>query len=128
MKPGASVQVRAAAQLYAPLIALFSLSLFVVRAPGSGIGFIAGLGFGLVFVLHALVFGAAASKRALPPLVSKLLLVAGVGGAFAGAALTHWRLAPVLVEAGLFAATAAASSLIVIVVFGRAPTLRDADW
>jgi hypothetical protein len=33
-----------------------------------------------------------------------------------------------MMEAGLAAATAAACALIVAVLFGRAPTLRDAEW
>jgi len=127
MKPGAAVQIRAAGQLYAPLIALFALSLLATRAPGAGAGFIAGLAFALVLVLHALVFGAAAAKRAWPPLAAQALVAFGVCAALAGAG-AQWRFAPVLAEAGVFAATAGAASLIIVVSFGRAPTLRDADW
>jgi hypothetical protein len=36
--------------------------------------------------------------------------------------------APQLIEAGLFAATIATASLTIITLFGRLPTLRDAEW
>ena len=65
MKAGAHVVLGAAARFYVPLIALFALALLADRAPGGGIGFVAGLAFGLVPVLHALVFGAGLLVRTL---------------------------------------------------------------
>lgn len=128
MKPGAAAQMRAAAQLHAPIIALFAMTVLVAYAPGAGIGFIAALAFGLALLLHALVFGAAAAKRALPPTLSKLVLAGGVCAAFSGAAFEGLRFGAQLSEAVVFAASVAGANLILLVVFGRAPTLRDADW
>lgn len=128
MKPGAQIVLSNAARLYAPLIALFALTLVVARAPGEGVGFIAGLMFALAFVVHGLIFGAAASRAAFPPLAARLCLALGIISAACGAGLPGWRFSQVAIEAGLFAATASAAALIVIVLFGRAPMLRDADW
>jgi multisubunit Na+/H+ antiporter MnhB subunit len=128
MKLGDQIIMAAAARLHAPLILMFALSLFVTRAPGGGVGLLAGLAFALAFVLHALVFGAAASRGAFPPTLARLILAAGVGAALAGAGAPGLDYAPRLVEGGLFAATASGAALIVSVLFGRIPTLRDAEW
>jgi multisubunit Na+/H+ antiporter MnhB subunit len=127
MKAGAHIVLGAAARFYAPLIALFALVLLADRPPGGGIGFVAGLAFGLVPVLHALVFGAAAARQALPPVLARSLLALGVIAAVAGAGLPQLGYAPQLIEGGAFCATIAASALLVQVTFGRAPTLRDAE-
>lgn len=128
MKPGAHLVLVSAARLYAPIAALFALALLATRAPGYGVGAIAGLAFGLALVLHALVFGAAALQRALPPLLLRVLLAAGLVAAVSGAGLPGWRLAAQAVEAGAALATASATGLIVLALFGRAPTLQDSDW
>ena len=118
----------AAARLYAPLAVLFSLTLFVARAPGSGVGLLAGLVFGLALALHALVFGAGALREAFPPAAARLALTAGLLAALVGAGSPALRLAAQVAEAGLFAATASAGALILAVLIGRAPTLHDAEW
>jgi multisubunit Na+/H+ antiporter MnhB subunit len=128
LKPGAQIILLSAARLYAPLILLFGLTLLAARAPGGGVGFVAGLAFALALVLHALLFGAAGLRAAFPPPIVRLVLAAGVVVALAGAGLPGWRFAAQALEAGLTAATAASAGLIVAVLFGRAPTLRDADW
>lgn len=127
MKAGAHVVIAAAARLYAPIILLFALTLFSARAPGEGVGFLAGLAFALAFALHALVFGADAARAALPPRLLRVILALGAGVALAAAGAPALSFAPQAIEAGTFAAVAAACALIVIVLFGRAPTLRDAD-
>ncbi len=112
-----------AVRLHAPLLVLLAGSLFSARAPGSGVGLMAGLLFGLALALHALVFGAAAARAAFPPWTARAILVAGTLAALLGApSPTLWS------EAGLFAATGAALALILVVVFARAPTLSDAEW
>lgn len=128
MKPGAQIILVSAARLYTPLILLFALTLFAARAPGGGVGFMAGLAFALAFVLHGLVFGAAGLRAALPPPAMRLLLAAGVIVALAGAGAPALRFSAQAVEAGLAVTTAAAAGLVIAVLFGRAPTLRDADW
>ena len=128
MKAGGQIVLANAARLYAPIIALFALTLAVARAPGDGVGFIAGLMFALVAVVHALVFGAAAARVAFPPLAARLLLALGIAAASAGAGLPGWSYAPTAIEMGVFAVTVGAAVLVVIALFGRAPALRDADW
>lgn len=128
MKPGAQIILLSAARLYAPLTLLFALTLLAARAPGGGVGFMAGLAFALALVLHALVFGAAGLRAAFPPPAMLLVLAAGVIVALAAAGAPGWRFSAQAIEAGLTAATAAAAGLIIAVLFGRAPTLRDADW
>ncbi len=128
MKPGAQIILVSALRLYAPLVLLFALTLLSARAPGSGVGFMAGLAFALALALHGLVFGAPGLRAAFPPPAMRLVLAAGVIAALAGAGAPQWPFAAQAVEAGVMAATAAAASLVIAVLFGRAPTLRDADW
>lgn len=128
MKVASHIVLASAARLCAPLIALFALTLLVARAPGTGVGFTAGLAVALVLVLHALVFGAAAARAAFPAWVGRVVLVAGLVASIVAAGAPRWAFAPQVMEAGLFAATTAAGALIIAVLFGRAPTLRDAEW
>ncbi len=114
------------ARLYAPLALVFALSIFAVRAPGGGVGVVAGLAFSLAIVLHALVFGADASRRALPPTLALTLLALGLIAVSASAGLPGVAMAPQFMEAGAFLATTAGLALVVIVFFGRVQTLRDA--
>jgi multicomponent Na+:H+ antiporter subunit B len=127
MKPGGHIVVAAAARFYTPLIVLFAALVLFGSAPGAGVGFVAGLAFGLALVLHALVFGAPAARAALPARVARLMLGIGAGTAIVGAGLHGFVYAAQLGEVALFVATVAASAIVVQVVFGRAPTLRDED-
>lgn len=128
MRPGAQIILSHAARLYAPVMALFALTLLAAYAPGAGIGLIAGLAFALAFALHALVFGAQASRTAFPPAASRVALALGLVAVVVGAGVPGWTFASRLVEAGLFALSAAAAALVVQVLFGRAPMLRDSEW
>jgi multisubunit Na+/H+ antiporter MnhB subunit len=128
MKAGAQIVVSSALRSYAPLLLLFALSVLVVRAPGAGIGFVAGVVFALALALHALIFGAQAFCAAFPPMWARVLVGGGVVAAAAGAGAPGWMYAPQAIEAGLFVATAASAALIVAVLFGRAAMLRDAEW
>lgn len=128
MKRSTHVVLAAAARLYAPLIVLFAFAVMAMRAPGAGVGFLGGLAFGLALVLHALVFGAGAARAAFPPAAARLVLAGGAVAATLGAGAPGLAYAPQLIEGGLFAATASAAALIISVLFGRLPTLRDAEW
>jgi len=127
MKPGSHVSLVSAVRMFAPLIALFALSLLATRAPGSGAGLAAGATFALALVFYALVFGAEALRAAFPPLALRLALVTGVVLALAGAGFPGLPLAPQLVEAGAAFSAGAALTLGALVLFGRVPTLRDAE-
>lgn len=128
MKAGSDAIVVAAARFFAPLMALFALSLLTGRVAGGGVGFVAGTGFGLLLMLHALTFGAVASRAAFPTILARLALALGIGGICAGAGLPGWAYAAQLIEASAFLCTVAAAALVLQVVFGRAPTLRDGEW
>ena len=128
MKLGTQVIAAAAARLITPLLALFALALLALRAPGDGVGFVAGLAFGLVLMLHALTFGAVAARIAFPTPLARFLLVIGILMLCAGAGLPAFAYARQIVEAGAFAVTVAASALVLQALFGRAPTLRDGEW
>lgn len=128
MKPGAFIMVAATARLYGPLIVLFALSLLAGSPSGTGVGFVAGLVFALALTLHALVFGAAAARRAFPPWLCRVLMTLGLATACAGVGLPGLVVAPRLVEAGLFAITVGGLTLMIVSLFGRAPTLREGGW
>lgn len=128
MKAGSDAIVVAAARFFAPLMALFALALLTGRVAGGGVGFVAGMGFGLLLMLHALTFGAVAARSAFPTILARLALAIGIGGICAGAGLPRLAYATQLIEAGGFLCTIAASAFVLQVVFGRAPTLRDGEW
>ena len=98
------------------------------RVAGGGVGFVAGVAFGLLLMLHALTFGAVAARSAFPTILARLSLAIGIGGICAGAGLPGWAYAAQLIEAAAFLCTVAAAALVLQVVFGRAPTLRDGEW
>jgi len=128
VKPGSQIVLVNAVRLFAPLILLFALSLLSGRAPGGGVGVLAGMAFALALVLYALVFGVAALRAAFPPPMVRLALALGLLAALAGASLPRWIFAAQAIEGGAALTTAAAASFTIVALFGRAPTLRDAEW
>lgn len=125
MKPGAHISARAAARFYTPLIVLFALSVLVARAPGGGVGFTAGLAVALALTAHALVLGANAARTAVPPALARTLLAFGLIAVAAGAGAPRLLAAPQILEGGLFLVTVAGAALVLSVLLGRAPTLRE---
>ena len=126
MRPS-HLSLLAAVRLYAPLIVLLALTMLVLRAPGGGVGFVGGIVFAIALVAHALVFGAAEARKALPPTIARALLASGLIPVVVGALGVGGALAPRIGEAGLFLVTVSALHLVFAVLFGRAPTLRDGD-
>ena len=125
MKEGAHTVLAAAARFYTPLIVLFALTLLVVRPAGSAVGLVASLAFLLALIVHALVFGAAAARAAAPPFLMRLIAAIGLAAATFGAVAPGAMFAREFIEAGSFAVTAAGGALVITVLFGRAPTMRD---
>lgn len=125
MRPGAHIVVAAAARFYAPLLVLFAALILSRGVAGAGVGFTAGLAFGLLLMMHALVFGVDAARAALAPWLARLLLALGATAAAITGGLHGLVYAAQILETGLFVATAAASAIVIQVLFGRAPTLRD---
>jgi hypothetical protein len=128
MRPGEHVVLRAAAKLYAPLIALFAAALLATRNPGEGVGFIAALALALALSLHVIVFGAEAARAAFPGWAARACLSLGLLAVLLGAGAKGWVYAPMALEAGLFLTTLAGASFIIAGLVGRAPTLRDESW
>jgi hypothetical protein len=108
-------------------MALFALALLAMRAPVDGIGFVAGLAFGLLQLLHALTFGADAARAALPAPLARVLLSLGVVALCAGAGLPGFAFAAQAIEAGAFVTMIAGGAIVVQTLFGRVPTLRDGE-
>lgn len=127
MRLGAHVIVAAAARFFAPLMALFALALLTGAPSGGGVGFVAALAFSLVLMLHALTFGAAAARNAYPTPLARLTLALGIAATCVGAGVPAFAYAGQVIEGGVFAATVGASALVLQVLFGRAPTLRDGE-
>lgn len=125
MKRGANIAARAASRFYVPLIALFALSLMAARAPGVGVGFVAGLALAVTLAVHVLIAGAGAARRAAPPALARALLCAGLAAVAVGAGAPRLIIAPQLLEGGLFVVTVSAAALFLTVLIGRAPTLRE---
>lgn len=123
-RPPMQIVAVGAAQSFVPLIIGFALMVLVTRAPGSGAGLLAGMGFGLALVLYGLVFGAAAALKALPVWFSRCVLAAGLAGVVIAAAAPAMRWSAQLAEGALFAVTVAAAQIIIVTLFGRAATLR----
>lgn len=124
---GAGHVLAATARLYGPLAVLLALVLLSMAPAGRGVGLTAGLLAGLALVLHALVFGVAASKAALPPTLARVLIGLGLVAAVSGPGLPRFAYAPQLLEGGLAVLTASGAALLVQVLFGRVPTLREAE-
>jgi hypothetical protein len=124
--PGAQATLGRSAQLVGAMLVFFTCLLLWTRAPG-GVGFLAGLVLILAIVLHALVNGSSAVMALTPMPALRAVLTLGLLAAVAGGVLDHSALAGVVAEAGAFACSAAAGTMTIIVLFGRAPTLRGTD-
>jgi multicomponent Na+:H+ antiporter subunit B len=125
MKDGAHTVLAAAARFYTPLVVLLALTLLVVRPAGTGVGLPTGFCLVLALIVHALVFGASAARAAAPAFLMRLLVALGLAAATIGATAPRILFARELIEAGLFVVTAAGGALVIAVLFGRAPTMRD---
>ena len=128
MKPAIHLVLGATLRLYLPLLTLWALGLLATWPANSGVGFVAGAAFSLAASLQVLVFGAESARAAFPPALARLVLAAGVAIAATAAGLPGWSASTKAGEAGLLLATIGAAQLIVLVLCGRAPTLRDEDW
>lgn len=121
----AHVVLGASARLVIPISAVFALVLLVNGAPGDGVGMRAGLMFSLAMVVHALVFGVAAAISAFPTWAARGTLASGAAIVSFAAASPNYRFSGQFLEAGLFATVVAATALVMAVMIGRAPALRD---
>jgi len=127
MREGAHIALAAAARFYTPLIVLFALALLAVRPAGEGVGLIAGLAFLLALWAHVLVFGAASARAATPPMLTRFLMAAGLVASAVGASAPGLMFGAQLVEGGFFVTVTAGGALMLQVIVGRAPTMRDGD-
>lgn len=123
----AHVVLAASARWFIPISTLVALVLLAGGAPGDGVGMRAGLTFTLAIAGHALVFGVAAAKAALPAWAARWALALGMALVSFAAASPNFQFSGQVMEAGLFAIVAAAAALILTVLIGRAPTLRETE-
>lgn len=125
MRANGHLVALSAARLYAPLILFAALIVLVLRTPGAGVGFLAGLLFAAALGVHLLVFGATAARAAAPLTLVRGLACLGVLAAMTGAGAPRLTGAVVLLETGLFVVTAAGATLVLAALAARAPMLRD---
>ena len=134
--------------LFAPII-LFALYVQFHGDYGPGGGFQAGVIFAVAFILHALVFGADATRKVLPEQFLKIAMVIGVliyagtgvvtmllGAPFLGYdalvpnsdhhAGQHYGI--LIVELGVGVAVAATMLMIFYQFVGREPDIDSPDW
>lgn len=111
-----------------PLAALFAFMQLANWPAGAGVGFVAGLAMMMPIALNALVFGVHAIVAAASAAMVRATLALGLIAAFVGAGLPGAAWGAQLIEAGAFAATVSASTLILLAVMGRAGALREAAW
>ena len=134
--------------LFAPII-LFAFYVQFHGDYGPGGGFQAGVIFAVAFILHALIYGVDATKKALPQSVLTVVMVVGVltyagtgvatmllGGGFLGYdaidpesthhAGQHYGI--LIVEFGVGMAVAATMLTIYYLFAGREPEISDEDW
>lgn len=114
------------AQLVGAVLVFFACLLLWTRASG-GVGFAAGLLLVLAITLHALVNGSRAVMALTPLLVLRVALFMGVLAAAASLMPGSFPFASTIAEAGAFACVVGAGTMIIFVLFGRAPTLRETD-
>lgn len=126
MRQGDPVAVRGASKALAPILALLAFGAAASGAPGAGVAGGALLALGVA--LHALIFGADAAQRAVPPIAWRLIALAALLSATLAVCAPDWRYAPNLLEAAACAAIASAAGLALMALAARAPTLRDEDW
>jgi hypothetical protein len=122
------IVLRAVAKFALPV---FLLVAFYLALGGDAQGWQGGMFAALAVALHALVFGPAATIRALPPVALRSAAALGAAALMAGAAIEP-RLGAVgsalFASAGLFLVAGACSALGLLAVAGRAHALRDEDW
>jgi len=134
--------------LFAPIL-IFALYVQFHGDYGPGGGFQAGVIFAVAFILHALIFGLAETKQALPEHALKILMVVGilfyagtgVATMLLGANLLGYdAIVPesthhagqhygiLLVEFGVGVAVASTMIMIFYQFAGREPEISDEDW
>ncbi len=126
MRQGDPIALRGASKALAPILALLAFGVAASGAPGAGVAGGAMLSLGLA--LHALIFGADAARRAVPPFAWRLIVLFAALAAALAVCAPGWRYAPNLLEAAACAAIAAGVALALMALAARAPTLRDEDW
>ena len=128
MTRGENVILVVASRWMTPLAALFAFMQLASWPAGAGVGFVAGLAMAMPIAFNALLFGVQSILAAMPGAIMRAALALGLAVAFLGAGLPGASWSGQLIEAGAFAATASASTLILLALMGRAGALREATW
>ncbi|MGE0596619.1 MAG: hypothetical protein AB7P07_09635 [Hyphomonadaceae bacterium] len=122
------VLMRSAVDAALPALVLLSLMIAIGAPPGASGGLAGALVFALGFIAHVLVTGVNGAQRALPPILARVFLALGAGVCVLAASAPGLLGSAALFQAGLFACTAAAFTLVFTALIGRVPTLRDDEW
>ena len=122
---GTFANLAATARLASALAAMLALLLLATWPAGSGVGLVAGATAAMGLLMHLLMFGVRASRRAAPLWVLQALVLVGVGAATAGGLPGLRHVSNVLLEAGLFAIVVGGSGWAFVAIAARAPTLGE---
>lgn len=126
MRSAGQIALANATRALTPAIAFLALLFAAEEIPGAGVA--GGLLLGLGAIAYAIVFGAAAARRAFPPLAWRVIAGLALVGLIACACAPDWSYGRRFAEACLAAALAAALALAFTALAGRAPMLRDEEW
>lgn len=150
MKGDHHLILRVVSKALIPMIFLFALYVQFHGEVGPGGGFQAGILIAVSVILYALVFGAPAAMRAIPPVLTRglaavgLLLYAGVGvyAVMQGGQYLEYQalfreppgehkgqhVGIILIELGVLFAVAGSMTTIFYAFAGRVAEIRDEDW
>ena len=128
MTRGENAILAVASRWMTPLAALFAFMQLASWPAGAGVGFVAGVALAVPIAFNALLFGVQSVLVAMPAAALRAMLALGLIAAFLGAGAPIASGSAQLIEAGAFAATTSASTLILLALMGRAGALRDAAW
>ncbi len=150
MKGDHHLILRVVSKALIPIIFLFALYVQFHGELGPGGGFQAGIVVAVSVILYALVFGAPAAMRAIPPVLTRglaaagVLLYAGVGiyALVQGGDYLEYQalfreppgghkgqhVGIILIELGVLFAVAGSMTTIFYAFAGRVAEIRDEDW
>lgn len=126
MKHADPVALRGASKALIPVIALLAIAMIATGVSGAGLA--GGALLSISVLLHALIYGSDASRRAMPAWGWRLCLFGALILCAISASSPDWPFAAPMAEAGVAVACVSAVALAFSALAGRAPALRDEEW